>query len=165
LDTLLILVILLAMFATLMLIVVSSVPVSALEWAIAMLFAALTGFQRVTPTAAILMTACMALGSTSQFWMPFFGMKGRQISCLGILAFFIGSVVGGILIPIPIIGSIIGGMVAVFLVEFARVREFRAAMRSGGAALKMMLYGMIVEFVCAAVIVAIFIVSVLTTGS
>src|SRR5215212_5551863 len=104
-DTLLIPLALVAMILGLILIIVPVIPVPAVEWAIALIFAAFTGFQRVTPVAAVIMTGLMIIGSTSGFWMPVFGLRGREMSCLGLIAFFAGFLLGGIFIPIPLCGS------------------------------------------------------------
>ena len=139
------------------------VPASALQWAIAMLFGALTQFTRVTIPAAVIMTLLMLAGSTSGLWLPFFGMKGKGVSCLGLIAFMIGCV-AGVVIPIPILGSIIGGIVAVVIVEFARVGTWRAALSGGQAALRVMILGFVLEFVFGLAIFVTFLVSLATTG-
>lgn len=166
-ESVLILLTMLLMLLSLCLIVIPVVPVSALEWALAMVFAgvslALTGSSRVTLPAGILMTLLMLLGSTSALWMPFLGLRGKEISCFGLLAFFVGCIIGGIVIPVPVLGSMVGGVLAVVVVEYAKIREFRQAVRSGGTALKMIVYGMAAEFIFAVAIVGTFIVSVLTT--
>ncbi len=168
-ESLLILLTMILMVLSLGLIVIPVMPVSALQWALAMVFAgvslALTGSSRITVPAALLMTLCMLLGSTSALWMPFLGLRGKDLSCLGLIAFFVGCILGGILIPVPMLGSMIGGIVAVIVVEYAKIREFRQAFRSGGTALKMIIYGMVAEFIFATAIVATFIVSILTTSA
>jgi uncharacterized protein YqgC (DUF456 family) len=163
-ESALVLIALIAMGATLFLILVPAVPVTALEWSIAMILGVLTGFTRLTPVAAIVVTMLMAIGSTSAFWMPFFGLRGRQLSCIGLIAFFIGMIAGSVLIPIPFIGTILGGTVGVILMEFTRVREVRKAVESGGAALRLILYSMVAEFIFALLVILVTVVSILTTA-
>jgi uncharacterized protein len=162
-DTVLLPVTVVLMLFALVLAFVPVVPATAVQWAIGMLFAGATGFQRVTPLAAVVMTGIMLAGVTSSLWLPYFGMRGKGLSCLGMIAFLIGGVVGTA-IPIPIVGSIIGGVAAVMVVEYARVREIRAAMQSGRAALKTVLLGFVLEFIFSLTIFIIFLVSVVTTG-
>lgn len=168
-ESLLILLTMILMIVSLCLIVIPVVPVSALEWAIGMLFAGFslvfTGSSRVTLPAALVMTLFMLMGSTSALWMPFLGLHGKEMSCFGLLAFFIGCIVGGIVMPVPLLGSAIGGVIAVIIVEYANIREFGTAVRSGGTALKMIIYSMVAEFIFATAIVGTFIVSVLTTAT
>jgi uncharacterized protein YqgC (DUF456 family) len=168
-ESLLIILTMVLMLFSLGLIVIPVMPVSALEWALAMLFAGLslafTGSSRVTLPAAMLMTVFMLMGSTSALWMPFLGLRGKDLSCLGLIAFFVGCIIGGIVIPVPLLGSMLGGVLAVVIVEYAKIREFRQAVRSGGTALKVIIYGMVAEFIFATAIVATFIISILTTNA
>lgn len=152
------------MFFGLVLIIVPVVPVAALEWAIAMVFAALTGFQRVTPIVALIMTVLMVIGSTSGFWMPFLGLKGKELSCLGLIGFFAGLIIGGVIIPIPLLGSFIGGIGAVFIIQFFEHRNARKALSGSGTALRLIFYSMVAEFIFAVIIIALFIGSLATTG-
>ena len=154
----------LVMVGCLSLILIPSVPVTALEWAIALIFGFLTGFERFTPTAAVVATILMVIGSTSGLWMPFIGLKGRQISCMGMVAFFIGMGVGSAVIPIPFLGTIIGGVVGVMLLEYMRGRDTDQAIESGKSALRVVIYGMIAEFIFASAIVVTMIVSLMMTA-
>ncbi|MGB1285577.1 MAG: DUF456 family protein [Aggregatilineales bacterium] len=159
---------LILMGLALFLIVVPVVPVSALEWAIAMVFVgldvALTGSSRVPLFAIALMTIFMLAGATSGLWMPFFGLKGGNLSCMGLIAFFVGMMAGTALIPIPFLGTILGGMIAVFIMEYLRRREASEAVAKSKVALKLVVYGMIAEFVFAAAVVLTFVVAVMTTS-
>lgn len=151
------------MIFSLFLIVIPAIPVSALVWGIAMVAGALTDFARLTPFAAVVITLFMAAGSTSGLWMPLFGMRGKQISILGFVAFFAGMIVGTAIIPIPFIGTIVGGVAGVILVEFARLREIAGAWQSGKSALRVILLSMLSELIFALLIIATFIISVVTT--
>jgi len=155
---------LILMVIGLMLILIPAVPVSALQWTIAIIYAALTGFQRVTPAAALLMSLFMILGATSGLWLPFFGLKGRNLSCLGLLAFFIGTIAGSFFIPIPILGALIGGVAGVMMVEYAQILEMGQAIQRGWTAVKLILMTMVAEFIFAVLIFATFVISVLSTA-
>jgi uncharacterized protein YqgC (DUF456 family) len=154
----------LVMVGCLSLILIPSVPVTALEWAIALIFGLLTGFERFTPTGAIVATVLMVIGATSGLWMPFIGLKGRQISCMGMIAFFVGMGIGSAVIPIPFLGTIIGGVVGVMLLEYMRGRDTDQAIESGKTALRVVIYGMIAEFIFASAIVVTVIVSLMLTA-
>jgi len=162
-DALLIPIVMILMMLSLILVIIPVVPVAAVEWAIAMVFGALTSFERLTVPAAILMTVFMIIGSTSQYWAPFLGLKGKQMSWLGVLAFFVGAILGTA-IPIPIIGTLIGGLIAVIIVEFINSQDWRKALIGGKTALKTFIVGMIMEFIFSALIVATMIISLATTG-
>jgi uncharacterized protein YqgC (DUF456 family) len=162
-DSFLIPIVMIVMILALSLVVIPVVPVAAVEWAIAMVFGALTAFERLTLPAVLLMTVFMVIGSTSQYWAPFLGLKGKQMSLLGVLAFFVGAILGTA-IPIPIIGTLIGGLIAVIIVEFINSQDWRKALIGGKAALKTFIVGMVMEFVFSAMIVATMIISLATTA-
>jgi uncharacterized protein YqgC (DUF456 family) len=162
-ESLLIILAGIVMVASLFLIVIPAVPVSALVWSIAMLSGALTGFMRFTPAAAVIATIFMVLGSTSGLWMPFFGMRGRQLSFQGFVAFFLGMIAGSALIPIPFVGTILGGMIGIIAIEFWRQRQMGAAWRSGKSALRVILMSMASELIFAGLIILTYIISVVTT--
>lgn len=166
-QSLLVLITVVLMGASLLLIVIPPVPVGALEWAIAIVFGLATGFTRLTPAAALIITLLMIAGVTSDFWLPALGFRtggADAISCWGMVAFFIGMIVGGIVIPIPVIGSFIGAIGGVMLVEYAQLREAKRAFDSGGKALRMLIYSMVAEFIFAAAIVAVTLISIATTA-
>lgn len=161
-ETLLIPIVMILMILALFLVLIPVVPVAAVEWTIALIFGALTGFERLTVPAAVVMTVFMILGSTSQYWAPFLGLKGKQMSCLGIVAFFVGAIIGtGI---VPLIGTLIGGVIAVMIVEFINTQDWRKALIGGKVALQTFIVGMVMEFVFSAMIVATMIVSLASTG-
>lgn len=163
-ESLLIIATLGMMIVSLLLILLPVVPLSALEWSIAMFFGLLTNFERLTPTAAVIVTVLMVIGATAGLWMPFFGLKAKQLSCMGLFAFFIGTILGQMFIPIPFVGMVIGGVVAVVVIEYLLNAQWRDAVTSGGAALKLMIYGMIAEGILAVAIIGVVIVSIVTTG-
>lgn len=59
---------------------------------------------------------------------------------LGIVGFFV----------IPVVGLLIGFVLGLFLSEYFRIREFKPALGSSGAALKAVGFGILTEFTCAA---------------
>lgn len=149
------------MIGALFLILVPSIPVTALEWAIAMIFGAFTVFERLPLPAAALITVMMILGISSGLWMPLFGLKGRKVSCMQLIAFFVGMIIGT---PVPIVGNFIGGMMAVFLLEFLRTGDHDEAFKSGETAFWVVLASMFVEFLMAVTVVLTTIISIVVTA-
>ena len=160
-EPLLILTTIVLMIGSLFLILVPSIPVTALEWAIAIIFGALTGFTRFPWWAGIIVTIMMILGISSGVWMPLFGLKGSKVSCLSLVAFFIGMIIGT---PVPIVGSFLGGMVAVFLLEFVRTGDHEHAFNTGETAFWVVLASMFVEFLMAVTVVLTTIISIIMTA-
>lgn len=160
-EPLLITITVVLMIGSLFLILIPAIPVTALEWAIAIIFGAMTGFTRMPLIAAVIVTIMMILGISSGIWMPLFGLKGRNVSCLSLVAFFIGMIIGT---PVPIVGNFLGGMVAVFLVEFIRTGDHEHAFNSGETAFWVVLASMFVEFLMAVTVVITTIISIMVTA-
>jgi hypothetical protein len=156
---------LVVMTGVLLLAFVPIVPASALQWTLALILGALTGFERVTVPAVVIITIWALLGSTSGLWLPFFGIQGgKRLSCLGLIAFMLGAAAGTAFIPIPVVGTVAGGVGAVTLVELARVGQVRPALRGGALALRLMVLGFVLEFVFSLAILVTVIASVALTA-
>ncbi|MEO1289307.1 MAG: DUF456 family protein [Chloroflexota bacterium] len=160
-QTLLIGLTVISMIGALFLILLPSVPVTTLEWAIAMIFGAFTTFERLPWWAMLIITIVMIIGITSQLWMPLIGLKGRKVSCMELVAFFIGMILGT---PVPIIGNFLGGMLAVFLLNFVRTGDHEHAFDRGETAFWVVLASMFVEFLMAITIVLTTIFAIVVTA-
>ena len=82
-----------AMAIGLLLAFIPIMPGTMIVWIIGMVAAVLDQFQHITPTAAVIMTAIMLLGVSSDFWLPALGVKTGGMSCLAA----VGSLIGGFL--------------------------------------------------------------------
>jgi hypothetical protein len=133
------------MLASLLLLIIPAAPVCLVLWLIAVAAAILTGFSAVTPLTLLVLSALAAVGTSAEAWLPWFGLRGKGIGCMSILAFFAGVIVGSLLIPLPFVGGIAGGVIAIILVQVLELGELRAALRSGGAALRYLLLSILVE--------------------
>jgi uncharacterized protein YqgC (DUF456 family) len=151
------------MVLCLFLIMIPSVPVTVLEWAIALIYGALTAFTRLNLIAAGIVTLLMIAGITSSLWMPFFGLQGRKISCMTMVAFFVGMFFGTA-IPIPIFGNFLGGAIAVFLWEYLNTGgDTDHALDMSEATFTVVVLSMLVEFLMAASIVVVTVISIVLT--
>lgn len=157
-------IVLILMVVALVLIVIPAVPVTAVEWAIFMIFGALTAFDKLSVPAIVVATVFMVIGSTSQYWAPFLGLKGKQMSCLSIIGFFVGAILGTAIIPIPILGTLIGGILVVIAIEFLNTQDWRKALVGGKMALQTFIIGMAMELVFSILIIITFVVSLSTVG-
>ncbi|MBN1287420.1 MAG: DUF456 domain-containing protein [Anaerolineae bacterium] len=163
-ESVLIVVAIVLMLVVIFLSILPVIPGPALVWAIGVVFAALTGFERVTWLSVLLMTLFMALGSTADWWLPALGMKTQGGSCLAIVGSLIGGLIGTFAIPVPIIGTLVGAVLGAFVFELARLREFRAALDAGGAALVAYVVSMAAEIVFSALIFFVFVGSLALSG-
>jgi uncharacterized protein len=151
------------MITGLILAFVPAMPGPFILWGVACGFGALEGFQRLTPTAAIAATVIMVLGATSDLWLRLFGVQTGGLSCLSSVGSFIGGMVGTVLVPIPLIGTMVGVVGGALLVELVRIREWRQAMSAGKTAFKMFVLSYVVQLVASITIFAVFIISLEVT--
>jgi uncharacterized protein len=135
-------------------------PGPVLVWAVAVIFAALEGFERMTPLAVLVVTLIMIVGSVSDFWLPFFGVRTSGVSCQSTIGAFVGGLIGTFFIPIPVVGTLIGSVGGALLVELLRLRELRQAMRAGKHAFKMYVLSYVIQLVTSIAIFVVYFISV-----
>lgn len=152
------------MVASLLLLLIPAAPVTLLLAVIATLAGALTGFTSVSVPALVVIWVLALVGASAEAWLPFFGMRGQGIGCLGMGAFFVGIIVGGLLIPIPLIGSVIGGVALVIVAQILQLGQIRAAVRAGGQALKFLLLAMLAEAVFSLLVLTVWFVALAANG-
>ena len=163
-ETLLLILTITLMIFVLFLSIFPFLPGPVLVWAIGVVFAFLTNFQRATPVAVIIMTLMMVIGSTTEFWMPLLGIRTSGMSCLSVVGSFIGGIVGTFFIPLPICGTLIGAMLGALIGEIVHVGDWRKALWASKSALELFLIGFVAELITSIAILITFVVSVWTTA-
>ena len=153
-----------SMIVLLLVSLIPFVPGPAMLWAVGIVFALLNDFERLPVPAVVVMTVLMIVGSTTDIWLRALGMQRRGGSCWAALGSVIGGLLGTGLIPIPILGTLIGAVAGALLVEFMRMGEIRVAMEAGRSVVESYLVGMVVEFSISIMIVVTFLVSVWLTS-
>ena len=152
------------MIATVVLAFIPVMPGPMLAWAVSVIFAVVEGFQRMTPVAVVAVTVVMLLGSTSDLWMNFFGVRTGGLSCLSSIGAFVGGLIGTFFIPIPVVGTLLGSVGGAMLVELVRLRQLRHAVRAGQTTAKMMAISYAVQLSATLIIFVIYVVSLQTTA-
>ncbi len=152
------------MIVTLVLAFVPILPGSLMPWAVGIVYGLLTGWTRITPLAAVIMTLLMLVGVTADYWRPLLGAKTAGMGCRTSLGSFAGGFLGTFLIPIPLIGTVIGLIAGALLMEFVQFRDLAKAMTAGRAALKQFAVGYALTIGISAGIFVVYVISVLTTG-
>ena len=151
----------------LIVLVVSFVPIMPgplLMWGIAMAFGVFVDhFTHFTPVAAVLATAIMATGAARDLWLPLLGVRTGGLSCQTSAAAFIGGLIGTFTIPIPIVGTMAGGIIGALIVEYLYRRQISMAMRVGRTVFKLQLIGYVIEVSTTFAIFVVYVVSLLTT--
>lgn len=139
-------------------------PGPILLWGVAILFGVSEGFLRVTPISAVIMSVLMLAGVSNDLWLPLFGVQTGGLTCLGAVGSFIGGIIGSFVIPIPILGTILGAMAGAALLELIRFREFRKGLQAGRSALKMIAIGYGINLATSISIFITYLISLSTTG-
>lgn len=152
-----------AMAIGLLLAFIPIMPGTMIVWIIGMVAAVLDQFQHITPTAAVIMTAIMLLGVSSDFWLPALGVKTGGMSCLAAVGSLIGGLLGTFFIPVPLAGTLIGTALGAGVVEWARLRRVQGALTAGRSAAKLFVIGYVVELATSIAIFVTFVVSIATT--
>jgi uncharacterized protein YqgC (DUF456 family) len=140
------------------------IPGPAVLWAIGVIFAFFNDFERITLPAVVIMSLFMVIGSTTEFWLRYLGLQSRGGSCWGTLGSIFGGLLGTFVIPIPILGTLIGAIVGALLVEFMRVGQMRHAYMAGRSVLETYLIGIVVEFGMSLGIFSTFLISLWLTA-
>jgi uncharacterized protein YqgC (DUF456 family) len=125
-------------------------------WGIALAYGILTGFSALTPPAMIAITVVMVLGVTSDYWLPFLGVKTDGASCGVIFGSIIGGLIGTFAIPIPLVGTLVGSIIGAVLLQLMYVGNLQDLLKAGRFAVKTYFIGLIMEFVFNAAIMVIF---------
>ncbi|MEO0563235.1 MAG: DUF456 family protein, partial [Chloroflexota bacterium] len=85
------------------------IPGPALVWAIGVIYAVATEFREVGVWAVVIMTVLMIVGSTADYWTRFLGLNAEgSLSCGTIVVSTIGAILGTWLLPIPVVGTLVG---------------------------------------------------------
>ena len=105
------------------------IPGLIIIWLAALYYAAvIVGFDTFSPWVFVLITLISLAAGTSNIWLSALGAKTTSWRTLGIG--FIGAIAGTFLLPIPLVGTIIGYAAGLVLAEYARLRELRPAMKA-----------------------------------
>lgn len=138
--------------------VVPFVPGPALVWAIGMVYAAATGLVEVGMWTVVGMTALMLLGSTADWWTRLFGLSSEgSLSCGTLIVSGVGAIAGTFFIPIPLVGTLLGAMLAVGVLVWLQEDDAQKALTAARGILSAWLASFFVEFVVSVAIVALFV--------
>ncbi|MCK6577191.1 MAG: DUF456 family protein [Anaerolineae bacterium] len=152
---------LIAMVVTFFVALIPFIPGPTILWAISLLYAILTGFQEVTWVSMILISLLALLALTSSFWLPLLGMNGSDMSCSSAVGTLVGGLAGTFLIPIPILGTLLGAIGGAVVLEVIRARSMNTAVKAGVFALDTYLKGMFIEAGINLAIIGIFYASII----
>lgn len=152
------------MVGSMVMLLIPVAPVTLLLAVIASLAGLFTNFDPITVPTLLVIWALALVGASAEAWLPYFGLRGEGVGCLGIVAFFVGVFVGGLLIPVPIVGSFLGGVAGVIAVQMVQARQLSAALRGGGQALKFLLLATLSEGFFSLLILLVWFIAIATNS-
>lgn len=153
-----------AMGIGVLLALVPFLPATLMVWGIGTLTAYLTGFERVTVLAVVIMTLVMLLTQTRDFWLPVFGVKMAGLSCLASVGTLVGGIIGVLVIPIPILNALIGSVIGAAVVEVILVRRVSRGVVAGKTAAKLFAISYVLELAGVSLVFIIFLISIALTA-
>lgn len=107
------------------------IPGLIIIWLAALFYAgALVGFDVFSPWVFVLITLIGLAAGTSNIWLAAMGAKTTGASWRTLIVGFVGAIAGTFLIPIPLVGTIVGYMAGLLLSEYVRLNELRPAMKA-----------------------------------
>lgn len=143
-------------------IVVPILPGMLLVWFTVVVYAWQTEFEAIGYPSLVVITIIALVAGLSNIWLPLLGAQKTGAAKRALFLGVIGAIVGTFVIPLPLLGTVIGYAIGVFLGEYMKIRDWRLALRASFGGVAGWGVSMIVEFAGALLILLIFVVQVLT---
>jgi uncharacterized protein YqgC (DUF456 family) len=105
-------------------------------WISLFAFAWYTDFMVVTPWVFAILTLIALVTGSSNIWLPYLGAKKTGAAKRAIFLGVIGAIIGTFVIPIPLLGTVIGYAVGIIIGELLKHRDLQVAIKAslGGVA-------------------------------
>lgn len=140
--------------------VVPVLPGLLLVWAAGVGWAWLDGWGAARVAVAVALTVLLVLGTITKYVLPARSATGAGAPRRTLLLGLLGAVVG--FFVIPVVGLLVGGVGAIYLAELSRLGRADLAWQSTKAVLIAVGIGVAVEVATSLVMVAVWLVAVLT---
>jgi uncharacterized protein YqgC (DUF456 family) len=142
-------------------VVVPVLPGLLLVWAAGIVWVWLDGGGATRIVVGVLLTALLVVGTVAKYVLPARSATGAGAPRVTLLVGALGGVAGFFLIPV--VGVVVGGVVAVYLAELVRLQHPGTAWRSTWAVLRAVGIGMLIELATAVLMLGTWTVGVLVT--
>lgn len=107
------------------------VPGTLLVWAGILFYAwPYNGFATFSPWLFALITIIALVAGTADLWLPLLGAKSTGASWKTLAVGLLGAMLGTFLLPLPVIGTVVGYGLGILLAEYLRLRAWRPALRA-----------------------------------
>ena len=114
------------------------------------------GFEVITIWQFLFITLIVLVAGTSDLWLPIFGTQKAGAAKRTIITGMIGAIAGSILIPVPIVGTLVGYAVGILLGEYHKRRDWDQAWRASKGGLAGWGIATVVQLVGGILIITIF---------
>jgi uncharacterized protein YqgC (DUF456 family) len=151
----------LAMVAGLIGVLLPVIPGLLLIWAAGLWWTIADGGGAVRWTVFGVLTALFALGTVTKYVLPARSAAARGAPVTTLVAGAVGAVVG--FFVIPVVGVVVGGVLGIYLAEYARLRDGGQAWVSTRAALVAIGVGMLVELTAGVLMFGVWLLGLLAT--
>ncbi|PID85081.1 MAG: hypothetical protein CSA11_10115 [Chloroflexi bacterium] len=94
------------------------------------------GFEVISLGMFFFLTLILFVAGTSDLWLPIFGTQKAGAAKRTLITGMIGAIAGSFLIPLPIVGTIIGYALGILLGEYHKRRDWNQAWRASKGGLK-----------------------------
>lgn len=124
-------VVILAFVVGLLGIILPVIPGLIIIWLASLYYAAVVvGWGAFSPWVFVLITLIGLAAGTSNIWLSALGAKTTGATWRTLIVGFIGAIAGTFLLPIPLLGTIVGYAAGLVLSEYVRQGELRPALKS-----------------------------------
>lgn len=115
-------------------VVIPMLPGTLLIWLTVLLYAILeraNGFAAIDPLTFIVISLIAIVTGLADLWLPLVGAKASGSSRRALVFGALGALAGTFLIPIPLLGTVIGYAAGILLGEYHKHRDWDRALRAG----------------------------------
>lgn len=135
-------------------IILPIIPGLIIIWLASLYYAAgVVGFDTFSPWVFGLITIVGLIAGTSSLWLAALGAKTTGASWRTLVVGFIGAIAGTFLIPVPLLGTILGYAAGLVLAEYARQGALRPAAKTALGGVVGLGVSTVVEFIGAVVMI------------
>jgi uncharacterized protein YqgC (DUF456 family) len=140
-------------------IIVPILPGTLLIWLTVLIYAWRTGFEVIGWPSLVFITIIAFIAGTAQFWLPLLGAQKQGAAKRAMFLGVVGAIIGTFVVPL--VGTVIGYAVGIFLGEYMKIRDWNLALRASLGGIAGWGISTIIELVVAFLILLIFVVQVL----
>jgi uncharacterized protein YqgC (DUF456 family) len=142
-------------------IIVPILPGMLLVWLSVVVYAWRTEFEVIGWPSLVIITIIALAAGLSQIWLPLVGAQKQGAAKRALFLGVIGAILGTFIIPLPLLGTVIGYALGVFLGEYIKVKDWNLALKASLGGVAGWGVSTVIELSAALLILALFVIQVL----